>query len=73
MILLNIVRFISLHYVFEYNVGTGNWEVAFDSEAATTVEFVTNLTNNVQYRFANGSWMKSYEGWYEAGDYSIVI
>lgn len=59
--------------IIEYNVGTGNWEVAFDSDAATTVEFVTNLTNNVQYRFANGSWMKSYEGWYEAGDYSIVI
>lgn len=59
--------------IIEYNVGTGDWEVAFDSDAATTVEFVTNLTNNVQYRFANGSWMKSYEGWYEAGDYSIVI
>jgi hypothetical protein len=59
--------------IIEFNASTGDWEVAFDSENATTVEFVTNITNNVQYRFANGSWMKSYEGWYEAGDYSIVI
>jgi hypothetical protein len=29
----------------------------------------------VQYRYVNadGMWMKSYEGWYDQGDYSIVI
>jgi hypothetical protein len=59
--------------IIEFN-GT-EWEVAFDASEATTVEYVTNLTTNVQYRYANeeGAWMKSYEGWYEQGDYSIVI
>ena len=38
-------------------------------------EFVTNLTTSVQYRYdpAQAAWMKSYEGWYTQGDYSIVI
>ena len=57
--------------IIEYN-GT-NWEVVFDSKNTTTVEFVTNVTSGVQYRFADGQWMKSYEGWYDEGDYSIVI
>ena len=43
--------------------------------SCTPVEFVTNLTTNVQYRYvpSEGMWMKSYEGWYEQGDYSIVL
>lgn len=57
--------------IIEYNGTT--WEVAFDSQSATTIEFVTNITSGVQYRFADGQWMKSYEGWYDEGDYSIVI
>ena len=57
--------------IIEYD-GT-NWYVAFDSKNTTTTEFVTNLTSGVQYRFVDGAWMKSYEGWYGEGDYSIVI
>jgi hypothetical protein len=59
--------------IIQYN-GT-NWEVVFDASAATSIEYVTNLTTNVQYRYVpdQGVWMKSYEGWYEAGDYSVVI
>ena len=59
--------------IIEFNSSTMSWFVSFDSRATTTVEYVTNLTTNVQYRFVDDSWMKSYEGWYEAGDYSIVI
>jgi hypothetical protein len=61
--------------IIEYNAGTGQWFVSFDSTTATptTLEYVTNLTTNVQYRFVDDTWMKSYEGWYDAGDYSIVI
>lgn len=59
--------------IIQYNVSTGDWEVSFDSEAATSVEFVTNIVNNVQYRFANNTWMKSYEGFYNEGEFSIVI
>ena len=49
------------------------WVVSFDSTAETTVEFVTNLTSGVQYRWNNGAWSKSYQGWYSAGDWNVVI
>lgn len=61
--------------IIQYNAGTSSWIVSFDSEAAETVEYVTNLTTGIQYRYVplEGVWMKSYEGWYGEGDYSIVI
>ena len=59
--------------IVEYDSVSGQWYVSFNSQDATTVEFVTNLTTNVQYRYSNDMWMKSYEGWYDQGDYSIVI
>ena len=59
--------------IIEYNGTLAQWFVSFDSTTATTVEYVTNLTTNVQYRFTQDMWMKSYEGWIAAGDYSLVI
>jgi len=61
--------------IIEYDSTSGEWFVSFDSQAATTVEYVTNLTTALQYRFdyINNVWMKSYEGWYGQGYYSIVI
>lgn len=62
--------------IIQFNASTMKWEVAFDSQSAANnqqVEFVTNLTTNVQYRFSDGVWIKAWEGWYDQGDYSIVI
>ena len=61
--------------IIEYDGSMGEWFVSFDSAQATTVEYVTNLTTSIQYRYVNteGAWMKSWEGWYDQGDYSIVI
>ena len=59
--------------IIEYDAAHSMWYVAFDSQATTTVEYVTNLTTGVQYRWADEAWMKSWEGWYGQGDYSIVI
>lgn len=61
--------------IIQFDSNTGQWVVSFDSQASTTVQFVTNLTTSVQYRYVNadGMWMKSFEGWYDQGDYSIVI
>ncbi len=61
--------------IIQYNSSTGEWFVSFDASESTTVEYVTNLTTNIQYRYVDqeGQWMKSYEGWYDQGDYSIVI
>ena len=50
-----------------------DWLVSFNSTNIVDTQYVTNLTTGVQYRWSNGVWMKSYEGWYDQGDYSIVI
>ena len=50
-----------------------DWIVSFDSTFLTDIQYVTNLTTGIQYRYAEGMWMKSYEGYYDQGDYSIVI
>jgi hypothetical protein len=61
--------------IIQYDSPTSSWFVSFDASESTTVEYVTNLTTNIQYRYVDqeGQWMKSYEGWYDQGDYSIVI
>jgi len=61
--------------IIQYSSSTNLWTVSFDSSAATTVQYVTNLTTNVQYRYNvdDTVWMKSFEGFYDQGDYSIVI
>lgn len=60
--------------IIEYD-GT-NWIISFDSQAATNVQFTTNITTGLQYRWtggSNGEWVKSYEGLYPAGEWSIVL
>jgi hypothetical protein len=59
--------------IIEYD-GT-DWFVSFSSEEATSVEYTTNLTTDIQYRYVpnESMWMKSVDGWYDQGDYSIVI
>jgi hypothetical protein len=59
--------------IIEYSTALGKWFVSFDSSLLADVQYVTNLTTAVQYRFTDDSWMKSWEGFYAAGDYSIVI
>lgn len=61
--------------IIEFNSTTMSWFVSFDASESTSVEYVTNLTTSIQYRYVSteGLWMKSYEGWYNEGDYSIVI
>ena len=61
--------------IIQYSSSTNLWTVSFDSSAATAVQYITNLTTNVQYRYNvdDNVWMKSFEGWYDQGDYSIVI
>jgi hypothetical protein len=58
--------------IIQYYSNTGTWNVSFDS-TTTTTQYVTNLTSQIQYRYSDGVWVKSFEGWYDQGDYSIVI
>lgn len=57
--------------IIEYD--GSQWFVSFDSSVLQSVNFVTNLTTGIQYRYDGYTWMKSYEGWYPAGDFSVVI
>jgi hypothetical protein len=59
--------------IIQYNASAGEWQVSFDSQDSEDVEFVTNITTGVQYRFVDGSWMKSVDGWYGEGDWSVVV
>lgn len=57
--------------IIEYNGSA--WQVAFPSETVDSVQYVTNITTGLQYRWSGDSWVKSYEGLYTAGDWSIVL
>lgn len=49
------------------------WVVAFDHQRATTAQFVTNITTSLQYRWTGEEWVKSYEGLYPGGEWSLVL
>jgi hypothetical protein len=49
------------------------WQVAFDSESGTNIQYVTNLTTSLQYRWTGSVWVKSYEGLYPGGQWSLVL
>ena len=51
----------------------GYWTVAYDSEQESGVQYVTNLNTTTQYKWTGSSWVKSYEGLYKAGSWSLVI
>ena len=57
--------------IIEFN--GSHWSVVFDHRYETTVEYVTNLTTAVQYRWNGTAWTKSYEGYYPAGKWQITI
>jgi hypothetical protein len=60
--------------IIEYNSATGKWNVAFDaSNPDSTQHYVTNLNTGIQYRFNGTEWLKSYEGVYTQGNWSIVL
>jgi hypothetical protein len=50
-----------------------NWVVAFDSSTGTNVQYATNITTGLQYLWTGQQWVKSYEGLYAAGQWSIVL
>jgi len=60
--------------IIEYNGTTSKWNIAFDaSNPDSTQHYVTNLNTGIQYRFNGTEWVKSYEGVYTAGNWSIVL
>jgi len=57
--------------IIEFN-GT-HWAVVFNSSVVTQINYVTNLTTNIQYKWNGTNWSKSYEGYYRAGKWQLII
>jgi hypothetical protein len=53
------------------------WVVAFEAATGVNVQYATNITTGLQYRWEgseNGAqWVKSYEGLYPGGEWSLVL
>jgi hypothetical protein len=64
----------STNDIVQYNSSTGKWGVVWDaSDPDSTVAYVTNSNTGIQYKFTNGAWVKSYEGIYVAGKWTLVL
>jgi hypothetical protein len=57
--------------IIQYN-GT-SWVVDFDASATENTEYVTNLNTSLQYKWDGTQWVRSYEGLYAGGKWSLVI
>ena len=49
-----------------------DWFVAWEA-TDTQREYVTNLTTTIQYKWNLESWVKSFEGIYNGGEWAIVL
>jgi hypothetical protein len=49
------------------------WSVVFDSQGATSVQYVSNLNTGTQYKWNLDQWVKSWEGEYKNGLWSLVL
>jgi len=50
-----------------------HWAVVFDSRNEIVAQYVTNLTTGIQYKWDATKWTKSYEGYYPAGKWQLII
>jgi len=58
--------------IIEYD-GT-RWIVVFNSaNSSENKQYVTNLTTELQYEWTGSSWIKSYQGLYPGGTWSLVL
>jgi len=49
------------------------WNVVFDASNVSTEEYLTNLNTGLQYKWDGVQWVRSYEGLYTGGSWSLVI
>ena len=58
--------------IVEYN---GNhWIISFDSTSSpNNIQYVTNITTEIQYKWTGSAWVKSYQGLYPGGEWSLVL
>jgi hypothetical protein len=50
------------------------WQVFFDSTSSPdNIQYVTNITTGIQYKWTGEVWVKSYQGLYPGGQWSIIL
>jgi hypothetical protein len=50
------------------------WNVVFDSASSpANMQYVTNITTELQYRWTGTAWVKSYQGIYPGGQWTLVL
>ena len=60
--------------IIQYSVSTGKWTVVWSPATVdSTIPYVTNLNTGIQYRWNGTAWVKSYEGIYIAGKWTLVL
>ncbi len=58
--------------IIEYT-GQNRWRVTFLSARETDIQYVTNITTGIQYEWTGAEWIKSYQGVYPGGTWSLVL
>ena len=50
------------------------WVVSFDSDnSPDNTQYVTHITTGIQYQWTGSTWIKSYQGLYPGGAWSLVL
>ena len=58
--------------IIEYD--GSRWIVVFDStNSSVNKQYVTNITTDLQYEWTGDTWIKSYQGLYPGGTWSLVL
>jgi hypothetical protein len=57
--------------IIEYS--NNYWHVVFNAEGDTDIQYVTNITTGIQYKWDGHQWIKSYQGIYPGGTWSLVL
>jgi len=58
--------------IIEYTA-QNRWRVMFVASQETDIQYVTNITTGIQYEWTGAEWIKSYQGEYSGGSWSLVL
>jgi len=62
----------SANDIIEYN--GQRWQVVFEgNNSSVNKQYVTNITTELQYEWTGNQWIKSYQGLYPGGTWSLVL
>lgn len=68
----NGVDFVANEYDIIHYTGS-QWTVSWSAASSQTTQYVTNLTTGIQYKWNGSGWVKSWEGEYTQGTWSLVF